>query len=110
MGSQAKGTLMVIAFFSRKTSAVSISVDTTGFNHALGPTDDTVQQAFDTLDDHIQSPDRGGTGIINYATGDIIYADATDHLDRLPAGAEDRILKIISGIPAWDDKIDGGTY
>lgn len=101
---------MVIAFFSKRISAESVTVDSSNFNHALSVIDDTVQEALDTIDDHIQAVDRGGTNIISYATGDMIYANTTDTLTKLPAGAEDRILKIISGVPAWDNKIDGGSY
>lgn len=105
---------MVISFFSRKGSASgaasSISTDTTNFDTFLGPADTDVQKALDTIDDHIQTPTTGGTGIVTYNPGDIIYADGYDSLTTLPVSAEDRILKIVGGVPFWDDNIDGGEY
>ena len=48
----------------------------------------------------------GGTGQSSYAKGDIIYADATNSLDKLNIGAGDGlILGISSGVPAWVSNI-----
>ena len=52
----------------------------------------------------------GGTGLTTYATGDLLYASATDTLSKLAAGASGKLLQINgSGVPVWGD-IDGGTY
>jgi len=53
---------------------------------------------------------KGGTGLTTYATGDILYASATDTLSKLSAGTDGKVLQInSSGVPVWGD-IDGGTY
>ena len=52
----------------------------------------------------------GGTGFTTYATGDLIYASASNTLSKLTAGADGTILQInSSGVPVWA-AIDGGTY
>lgn len=53
---------------------------------------------------------KGGTGLTSYATGDLLYASATNTLSKLTAGAEGKVLQInASGVPIWGD-VDGGTY
>lgn len=52
----------------------------------------------------------GGTGLTTYATGDIIYASATNTLAKLNIGTEGKVMQVsASGVPVWGD-IDGGTY
>jgi hypothetical protein len=52
----------------------------------------------------------GGTGLTTYATGDLIYASATNTLAKLTAGADGKVLQInASGVPVWGD-VDGGSY
>jgi len=52
----------------------------------------------------------GGTGLTSYATGDLLYASATNTLSKLTAGLEGTVLQInASGVPVWGN-IDGGTY
>lgn len=43
----------------------------------------------------------GGTGFSTYATGDIIYASATDTLSKLAAGTNGYILTLAAGVPTW---------
>lgn len=43
----------------------------------------------------------GGTGFQTYATGDIIYASATNTLSKLAVGTNGYILTLSGGIPAW---------
>jgi hypothetical protein len=53
---------------------------------------------------------KGGTGLTSYATGDILYASASNTLAKLTIGADGKVLQVNgSGIPVWAD-IDGGTY
>ena len=52
---------------------------------------------------------KGGTGFTTYATGDLIYASATNTLSKLTAGTNGQILTLASGVPTWGD-LDGGTY
>ena len=52
----------------------------------------------------------GGTGLTSYATGDLLYASATNTLSKLTAGALGKVLQInASGVPVWGD-VDGGSY
>jgi hypothetical protein len=44
---------------------------------------------------------RGGTGQSTYATGDIIYASATNTLSKLTAGTNGYVLTLASGVPTW---------
>jgi hypothetical protein len=44
---------------------------------------------------------NGGTGHNVYATGDILYANSTTTLARLPTGATNQVLGLSSGSPAW---------
>lgn len=53
---------------------------------------------------------KGGTGLTSYATGDLIYASASNTLAKLAAGDDGKVLQMnSSGVPVWGD-IDGGTY
>lgn len=52
----------------------------------------------------------GGTGFTTYASGDLIYASATNTLSKLTAGDAYTFLQMnASGVPVWG-AIDGGTY
>lgn len=45
---------------------------------------------------------HGGTGQNSYATGDILYSDGVNSLDKLSIGAQGQVLTVGgSGIPAW---------
>lgn len=44
---------------------------------------------------------QGGTGITSYATGDILYASASNVLSKLAIGTNGFFLKVVAGIPAW---------
>jgi len=44
---------------------------------------------------------RGGTGQSTYATGDIIYASATNTLSKLTAGTNGYVLTLSAGVPTW---------
>jgi len=43
----------------------------------------------------------GGTSQSTYATGDILYASASNTLSKLPIGTNGQVLTISSGVPAW---------
>lgn len=43
----------------------------------------------------------GGTGFSTYATGDLIYASATNTLSKLAAGTNGYVLTLAAGIPSW---------
>ena len=44
---------------------------------------------------------KGGTGLTSYATGDIIYASASNTLSKLTAGSDGNVLTLASGVPSW---------
>ena len=43
----------------------------------------------------------GGTGVITYATGDILVATGVDTLAVLGVGSNDDVLTLVAGEPAW---------
>ena len=49
------------------------------------------------------SPINGGTGITGYATGDLVFANTSTSLDRLPIGVSSRILTSNGTAPVWTD-------
>ncbi|HVX90324.1 MAG TPA: tail fiber domain-containing protein [Candidatus Paceibacterota bacterium] len=53
---------------------------------------------------------NGGTGITSYTPGDVLYADGSGNLVKLPVGGDGTVLKIQAGLPAWgtDQTIGGG--
>lgn len=50
----------------------------------------------------------GGTGQSSYTTGDILYSDASNSLDKLAIGTNGQVLTVTSGVPAWEDATGGG--
>ena len=52
----------------------------------------------------------GGTGFNTYTTGDLIYSSATNTISKLGIGSTGQFLKVVAGVPAWSDTIDGGTF
>jgi len=46
-------------------------------------------------------PIYGGTGQTSYATGDILYASATNTLSKLTAGTNGYVLTLSGGVPTW---------
>jgi hypothetical protein len=49
--------------------------------------------------------DHGGTGLTSYNTGDILYADSSTSLSKLPPGTVGYVLTTngISGAPTWEN-------
>jgi hypothetical protein len=52
---------------------------------------------------------NGGTGFNTYATGDLIYASATNTLSKLAAGTNGYVLTLSSGVPTWAASTGGVT-
>ena len=52
----------------------------------------------------------GGTGFNTYTTGDLVYASATNTVSKLAIGTAGQFLKVVGGVPAWSDTVDGGTF
>jgi len=51
---------------------------------------------------------NGGTNLTTYATGDILYASATNTLSKLTAGTNGYVLTLASGVPTWAAASGGG--
>lgn len=51
----------------------------------------------------------GGTGLSTYATGDLIYASATNTLSKLAAGTNGYVLTLAAGVPTWAAASGGGA-
>jgi len=52
----------------------------------------------------------GGTGLTSYTAGDLVYSSATNTLAKLGIGSAGQFLKVVAGVPAWSDTVDGGTF
>src|SRR6056300_303864 len=59
----------------------------------------TVQDADGTL--ALTSETGGGTNQTSYATGDILYASASNTLSKLTAGSNTQVLTLAAGVPSW---------
>jgi hypothetical protein len=44
---------------------------------------------------------NGGTGLASYAVGDLLYANTTTTLTKLPVGTTGQVLTVTAGVPAW---------
>lgn len=44
---------------------------------------------------------NGGTGFASYTVGDLLYADTTTTLAKLPVGTTGQVLTVAAGVPAW---------
>lgn len=53
---------------------------------------------------------RGGTNQSTYATGDILYASASNTLSKLPAGTNGHVLTLAAGVPSWAAPSSGGGF
>jgi hypothetical protein len=51
----------------------------------------------------------GGTGLTAYATGDIVYASASNTLSRLAASTNGYVLTLAAGVPTWAASSGGVT-
>lgn len=82
---------------SGTVTSVDVSGGTTGLTFTGGPvtTSGTIT-AGGTLDEV-----NGGTGQTSYATGDILYASASNTLSKLTAGSDGQVLTLASGVPSW---------
>ncbi len=55
------------------------------------------------------SQNVGGTGQTSYTAGDILYANASGVLTKLPVGGAGQVLKVSGGLPGWGaDSTSGG--
>lgn len=80
-------------------TSIDVSGGTTGLTTSGGPvtTSGTI-----TLGGTLAAT-HGGTGITGYGVGDLVYANTTTSLDRLPIGVSSRILTSNGTAPVWTD-------
>ena len=45
---------------------------------------------------------KGGTNIITYSLGDILYCSASNVLSKLTIGSANQVLSVNSGVPSWE--------
>ncbi len=50
---------------------------------------------------------HGGTGQSSYTMGDILYANTTSSIARIPIGSNGTILRVAAGIPSWGADFSG---
>ena len=89
------------------TSTASFGVSTVNFG-TTGLTPNTATGGAITVAGTLVSG-NGGTGFSTYATGDVIYASATNTLSKLTAGTNGYVLTLASGVPTWAAASGGVT-
>ena len=91
------GAISWVAGNTGTVTSVSGSGGTTGLTLGGGPitTSGTL-----TLGGTL-APASGGTGLSNFATGDLLYASGASNLAKLAKGANGQVLLMNSGLPAW---------
>ncbi|HBO16379.1 MAG TPA: hypothetical protein DD451_00005, partial [Candidatus Moranbacteria bacterium] len=52
----------------------------------------------------------GGTGLISYVVGDLIYASGATTLARLPIGSNGQIMGVVGGVPTWQNSPFVGAH
>ena len=86
-------------------TSVDVSGGTTGLTTSGGPvtTSGTITLA-GTL-----AATNGGTAQSTWTTGDILYASASNTLDKLTVGTSGQVLTIAGGVPTWATDAGTGT-
>jgi len=89
------------------TSTASFGVSTINFS-TTGLTPNTATGGAITVAGTLVSG-NGGTGFSTYATGDLIYASASNTLSKLTAGTNGYVLTLAAGVPSWAAASGGVT-
>jgi len=94
---------VLISNVSTGTSPLTITSTTKVSNLNVDRLDDQEGTYYLDLNNStgILATTKGGTGLSNYTTGDILYSSATNTLSKLPIGSNNQVLSISSGVPAW---------
>ena len=93
------------------SSAVTISYNTIGASPLAGSSSLTTVGTIGTgtWQGSTIGAIYGGTGFSTYATGDLIYASATNTLSKLSAGTNGYVLTLAGGVPTWASSTGGVT-
>lgn len=86
-------------------TSVDVSGGTTGLTTSGGP---VISSGTITLAGTVNAT-SGGTGQTTYATGDILYASATNTLSKLSVGTNGYVLTLAAGVPTWAASTGGVT-
>jgi trimeric autotransporter adhesin len=92
LAATSNGTLTTLSALTTATSLSSVGTISTGTWTAT---------AID--------PTHGGTGQTTYATGDTLYASASNVLSKLTIGSTGNVLTVSGGIPVWAPPATSGT-
>lgn len=83
-GTAGDPTIDIAATYVGQTSITTLGTISTGTWNGT-----TIAQGF------------GGTGFSTYATGDILYASATNTLSKRTIGSTNDVLTVVGGVPTW---------
>lgn len=83
------------------TSSKSFNIDSDGYNIKLSAEDNKLVIRNSSAEPTNLSETSGGTGQTTYNTGDILYADGYNSLEKLPIGSDGYVLTVVSGNPSW---------
>ena len=86
-------------------TSIDVSGGTTGLTTSGGP---VTSSGTITLAGTVNAT-HGGTGQTTYATGDILYASATNTLSKLSVGTNGYVLTLAAGVPTWAASTGGVT-
>lgn len=78
-------------------TSVDVSGGTTGLTTSGGP---VTSSGTITLAGTLAAT-NGGTAQTTYATGDLLYASASNTLSKLSIGSTGQVLTVTGGVPAW---------
>lgn len=109
-GLELKAAYSKLAHYSSAETAISAVEDQIVFSSGLwsGSIDNTGNMSgFNWQGTKIDAT-HGGTNQTSYATGDILYASATNTLSKLAATTDGYVLTLASGIPTWAAAASGG--
>lgn len=82
---------------SGSVTSVDVSGGTTGLTTSGGP---VTSSGTITLAGTLAAT-NGGTAQTTYATGDLLYASASNTLSKLSIGSTGQVLTVTGGVPAW---------
>lgn len=86
------GVIDIAATYVGQSSITTLGTITTGVWHGS-----TITEGY------------GGTNQTTYATGDMLYASASNTLAKRTIGTTGHVLQVVGGVPVWGE-IDGGTF
>ena len=87
------------------TTAPVISIDPTYIGQASITTLGTISSG--TWQGTTIAAIRGGTGLITYTAGDLLYSSASNVLSKLGIGTAGQILNVSGGFPTWSGLVAG---